>query len=360
MSDRLRLGFIGCGEIAARMAAAVPRSRHARHVMVMDARPELAQDLGATYGVPWTDRLEELLANPAVDAVYIAVPHHLHAPLTIQAIQAGKHVLVEKPIATALADADAMIAAARERGVRLSVNFAAQVDPSFQAARELIAQGAIGEVVGTRIVFRGDKAASYWAAGYSGRAPSDWRTKKAAAGGGVLVMNAIHDLNTMRFITGLDVARVYAEYDTYATPVEVEDFIAVTYRYTNGAIGTIEAGSAIRGRDPLKDVDRVYGTAGQLLLSEPMRFYTTNPGVGLPVGEWQELPIEPLNDDAQMTAMVDGFAGPIVAGGTPAVSADDGRAALAIVLAAYASGAEGGAVTLGDQDERVRGMETRA
>ena len=58
--------------------------------MVMDTRAELAQDLGERYGVPWTDRVEVLLANPAVDAVYIAVPHYLHAPLTIQAAEAGK------------------------------------------------------------------------------------------------------------------------------------------------------------------------------------------------------------------------------------------------------------------------------
>ncbi len=163
-----------------------------------------------------------------------------------------------------------MIAAARANGVWLSVNFHAQVDPLCQAARDLVAQGAIGQVVGTRIVFRGDKPASYWTSGYSGRVATDWRVKKATAGGGVLIMNAIHDLNTMRFITGLEAVRVYAEYGTFDTPVEVEDFIAVTYRYDNDAIGTIEAGSAIRGRDPLHDVDRIYGTAGQILLGEPL------------------------------------------------------------------------------------------
>ena len=171
--DRLRIGMIGCGEIAVRMATAIASSRHAQHVMVMDTQGALAQDLGEKHGVPWTDRADALLANPAVDAVYIAVPHHLHASLTIQAAEAGKHILVEKPIAITLPDAEGMIAAARANGVWLSVNFHAQVDPLCQAARNLVAQGAIGQVVGTRIVFRGDKPASYWAAGYSGRVPSD-------------------------------------------------------------------------------------------------------------------------------------------------------------------------------------------
>src|SRR3954469_22775268 len=115
--NRLRLGMIGCGEIAVRTAAAIASSQYAQHVMVMDTKAELAQDLGGAYGVPWTDQVVDLLANPEVDAVYIAVPHHLHAPLTIQAANAGKHILVEKPIATTLADGEAMIAATRDNGV---------------------------------------------------------------------------------------------------------------------------------------------------------------------------------------------------------------------------------------------------
>src|SRR5215204_5560942 len=291
---RLRIGMIGCGEIAVRMAAAIASSQHTQHTMVMDTQAGLAQDLGEQYGVPWTDRVDVLLANPAVDAVYIAVPHHLHASLTIQAAEAGKHILAEKPIAITLTDAEVMIAAAHANGVWLSVNFHAQVDPLCQAAKDLVAQGAIGRIVGTRIVYRGDKPASYWTSGYSGRIATDWRVRKATAGGGVLIMNAIHDLNTMRFITGLEAVRVYAEYGTFDTPVEVEDFIAVTYRYNSDAIGTIEAGSAIRGRDPLHDVDRIYGTAGQILLGDRLQIYTTADTAGLVTNQWQELPVTPM------------------------------------------------------------------
>src|SRR4051812_45513209 len=347
--DRLRIGLIGCGEIAVRTAAAIASSQHAEHVFVMDTQRDLARDLGETYGVPWTDRVEDVLANPAVDAVYIAVPHHLHAPLTIQAAQAGKHILVEKPIATTLADGHAMIAAARDNGVWLSVNFHAQVDPLCQTARQLISDGAIGQVIGTRIVFRGDKPSSYWTSGYSGRVPTDWRTKIATAAGGVLIMNGIHNLNTMRYATGLEVDRVYAEYGTFATPVEVEDLISITYRYRNGAIGSLEAGSVIRGRGAASEVDRIYGTDGQLTLSErgPLSIYTTVPASGFPAHAWSEIPLTPLTIDEHKSAMIDGFAGPILRGEKPAVSAEDGLAALAIVLGAYQSGAQGRPVHLG-------------
>src|SRR5947209_6197870 len=161
-------------------------------------------------------------------AVYIAVPHDLHAPLTVQAAQAGKHVLCEKPISTTLADADRMIAACAEAGVAFSIAFDAQITPAYQRLHDLIARGAIGEVIGTRIVALIDKPASYWSSGWSGRIATDWRVSKEKAGGGVMVMNSIHDINTVRYVTGLEAQRVYAESATFATPVEVEDYIVAT------------------------------------------------------------------------------------------------------------------------------------
>jgi predicted dehydrogenase len=159
-------------------------------------------------------------------------------------------------------------------------------------------------------------------------------------------MNTIHDLNTLRFITGLEVARVAAEYETFTTPVEVEDYIALTYRYANGAIGTLEAGSAIRGRDPLREVNRIYGDAGQLLFSNPARIFVSRAHEGLHAGEWQDLPASAGNKGGDRAAMIDGFAGAVLNGKPPLVQAEDGRAALQIALAAYQSGQEHRTVTL--------------
>lgn len=346
MPEKLRIGMIGCGEIAVQTARGIAAASHAEHVMVMDVDARVAKDLGDTYGVPSVTRVEDLLANPQVDAVYIAVPHYLHAPLTLQALRAGKPVLVEKPIATTLADADAMISTAREAGLPLSVAFHAQVDDGCRMVRGLIAEGAIGKVVGTRIVYRGDKPASYWSAGYSGRIQTDWRVSKAKAGGGALIMNTVHDLNTLRFLTGLEAVRVYSEYDTFATPVEVEDYIAVTCRYANGGIGTLEAGSAIRGRDPLGEVNRIYGTDGQITLGNPPRIYVNEARHGLKAGEWQDLGTPPRARGIDRTVIVDGFARAVLRGETPPVRGEDGRAALEIIVAAYQSGQEHRSVSL--------------
>jgi predicted dehydrogenase len=338
--------MIGCGEIAVQTAKGSAAAPSARHVMVMDVDARVAGDLGATYGVPHTTEVAALLANPEVDAVYIAVPHYLHAPIALEAIAAGKHVLVEKPIATTLEDADRMIAAARARGVTLSVAYLAQGDPELRRVRALIADGAIGRVLGTRIVLRTDKPETYWTGGFTGRIQTDWRSSKAKAGGGVLIMNTVHDLNTVRWLVGLEVVRVFAEYDTFMTAVEVEDYIALTYRYANRAIGTLEAGSAIRGRDPLREANRIYGQRGQIVLSSPVRVYLTEEAAGLAPGQWHELPAEPEDPTRGRGAAVEGFARAVIEGHPPPVAAEDGRAALEVIVAAYRSGQEGRPIDL--------------
>jgi predicted dehydrogenase len=329
--------MIGCGEIAVRTAAGIAASRHARHVMVMDVNAGIAEDLGTTYGVPWTTDVKVLLANPAVDAVYIAVPHSLHAPLAMQALEAGKHVLVEKPIATTLEDTAAMIAAGQRANRILSVAFDAQVNPESQHLRQLIANGAIGTVTGTRIVYRSDKPASYWQSGFTGRVQTDWRGSKRTAGGGVLVMNTIHDLNTIRYITGLEVTRIAAEIDTFATPVEVEDYVSATYRYDNGAIGSLEAGSALAGKDPSGERNRIYGDTGQILLTSPVRIFQRGTNG---TGEWRDLPPREETREQGRARIVDGFATAVLTGTTPPVTGADGWAALATALAAYQAAEE--------------------
>ena len=89
-SERLRIGIIGCGEIAAATAKGIQEAEHAEIAAAMDTNAAMAQDLARTYDVPWTTDAAELLARPDVDAVYIAVPHYLHAPLTVQAVRASQ------------------------------------------------------------------------------------------------------------------------------------------------------------------------------------------------------------------------------------------------------------------------------
>jgi len=346
LNKKFSFGFIGCGEIAVSAAEAIAKSELAEIGYAMDVVEALAQDFQEKYGPPATTRVDELLASD-VDGVYIATPHHLHAPLAIRAARAKKHIIVEKPIATTLKDADEMIAAARKNGVALSVAFLIRYREDIPYAKRLVAAGLIGEIMGTRVTYIGDKKPSYWTGGFSGRAKTDWRKSRQTAGGGVLIMNMVHNIDTMRYVTGLEAARVYAEYGTFITPVEVEDFLTATIRYHTGAIGSIFAGSAFSGRldQGERHPDRILGKEGQILLSSPLRLFSKK---GAPAGslwegspeieseKWQEIDTGPKVDCRQL--MMEDFVRAVKAGKEPPITGEDGRAALEIILAAYTSG----------------------
>ncbi|HWE63382.1 MAG TPA: Gfo/Idh/MocA family oxidoreductase [Chloroflexota bacterium] len=344
---RLRVGMIGCGDVGERSALGLRDAEHTELAGVMDVNEALAHALGEAFDVPWTCDLAELLARPDVDAVYVAVPNFLLASVVVQAAQAGKHVLCEKPMATSLTDADRMLAACAQAGVALGVAFEAQLTPEIQRLHELIASGAIGTVIGTRIIAMLDKPNTYWAQGYEHRTATDWRASKARAGGGMLITTHIHDINTVRYLTGLEARRIYAEYGTFVTPVEVEDLAFVTIRYDNGAIGSIEGSSCIKGNGMALDVGNyIYGTAGQVIQSDTLRIYTTLDVPGLPAETWHEIGKPHTNPEGRIRVM-EGFATAVLAGRPVPVSGHDGRAALEVALSAYQAGAQGRPVDVG-------------
>jgi predicted dehydrogenase len=341
----LRVGFIGCGEIAQAHARAVAEAENAKLTYAMDVNPEAARDIGERYQSPATTKVEELLASPEVDAVYISAPHHLHAPLTIEALRAGKHVMVEKPIATRLPDADQMVREAARHNRLLSVCFVSRFALTSELAREAIARGEIGEIIWVEINDMHLKQPSYWEQGVSGKArPTDWRGHKDRAGGGVLIMNSVHPIDLVRYLTGLEVDRVYAEYDTFLHPVQVEDAIAVLLRYSNGAIGTIQSATAAaagrEGQAPL----RIFGTKGQIALGAP---WAGKPAMSIFTVErnaWEHRE-PPAGKDAR-TRYVEHFARASFGEEELRVTGRDGYRALEVILAAYQAGADQEVITL--------------
>jgi len=218
---KLRFGIIGCGGAAMPVAEALAASPVAALTAAYDLNPALAQDVAKRFGARAHASLEALLADADVQAVYIAVPHSQLAPLAAQALRAGKHALVEKPLALSVAEAEALVALADAHGLGLGVNYDLRQSAQAQQARDLVRAGAIGEIFAVRIQTLIDKPASYWQAGYSGRWVSSWRASQAQAGGGVTLMNSSHQLDIVRFITGLEVARVSGEVGILATPPEL-------------------------------------------------------------------------------------------------------------------------------------------
>lgn len=336
-----RFGILGCGSACIPVCEAIAASPLMDLAAVYDVNLDLARDVSQRFQVPIMDSISELVMNPMVDAVYIAVPHYLLAPLTERALEADKHVLTEKPLGISLEEVDALITLAAERELALGVFYEMRYAPAHTSARELIQAGAIGRIVGVRIQTLIDKPLTYWQSGYIGRSNDPWRGIKAQAGGGVVLMNTSHLLDAVAYITGLSVTSVSAEIGTLVANVEVEDMATATLRFNNGAVGSIIAGAHINGAQN-EEYCCLYGTQGQLRLpdpygSDPLQLYVKRPWSNFAAGQWHSLPIKPV--PVYQLALED-FVQSVQLRKCVPISGQTARQVLAVVLAIYQSAAE--------------------
>jgi len=338
-SKPLRFGLIGCGEIAVANANAIRSAPNAIITAVTDVNETVARDMAKRFGVAYVKTVEELLTRSDVDAVVISVPHFLHAPLAIQAARAGKHVIVEKPMSTTLAEANKMIVAARESKVHLATLYCQRYLPYVQQAKALIEQGALGTILGNSIQIYIDKPTSYYTSGFTGRVATDWRLSKEKSGGGILIFNAVHYLDMVRYLTGLEVIRAYSDFGALDTPLETEDTLSATLRYANQAIGSVSASSVVRGSLVYAFTQvRIWGTDGQIILTEPDQhsFYSLRQIKGYRAGEWHSLGRSSTEGDRQ--EFITRFSEAILRGESPEMTPESACAIQAIVEAIYQSG----------------------
>ena len=336
-----RFGIVGCGSASIPVCEAIAVSPLTELAAVYDVNLDLARDISLRFQVPIMETLNELLTNTSVDAVYIAVPHHLLAPLTRQALEAGKHALTEKPLAISVEEADALIALATEQQLALGVFYEMRYAPAHALARELIQAGSIGNIIGVRIQTLIDKPLTYWQSGYTGRSVNPWRGIKAQAGGGVALMNTSHLLDAVGYVTGLVVTSVSAEIGTLVANVEVEDMVTATLRFNNGAVGSLMAGAHISGAHN-EEYCYLYGTHGQLRLpdpygSDPLRLYLKRAWGDFTAGQWHTLATQPIQ---VYQLAIEDFAQAVQSKQCVPIGGQAARQVLAIVLAIYQSAAE--------------------
>ena len=266
---------MGAGAIGQFDAREAVKSGVARIAGVFDVNHHVARELARSLSTRFYPSYQELLDSRQTEAVLLAVPHHLHKSMAIEAADRGKHVLVEKPMATTLEDADEMIACCNRNHVALTVNFSLRYLPRNQKAKDLIDQGALGDITGVQIIAHAFRERGYWIGGRS-HSPDDWRASREKSGAGVLFMNVCHVLDYVYSLTGLKATRVYGEYATLASPAEVEDIASVTCRFNNGGIGTISASTIMKGPDQIEE--RIWGTHGTLVLRpDGLSIYSTRP-----------------------------------------------------------------------------------
>lgn len=348
MTDQpLGIGLIGCGDIAPAHAKALAAATGAKLVVCMDVAEASASSLAAEFGIPYTTKLDELLARPEVEAVIVATPAFTHAEIVERAARAGKAVICEKPIAPDLAQADRLIGACARARVPLATCFPLRYLAGAKWTRELIAAGALGEIIAVRLSGLSEKQESYWTGGYSGRSPTEWRKSKTSSGGGVMITNLIHNIDLARALTGLEVTRAFGEAGTFCTNVEVEDLAFATLRYQNGAIGLVQASSCFFGRYDDWDVV-IVGRMGQARFDfwgNRAEAFLTEPAAGLPAREW----VKRERESSSLVEFHNDYAAAVRSGKTPPVTGEDGRKALEVVVAIYRSAETNRPVKLGSR-----------
>jgi predicted dehydrogenase len=254
----LRFGLIGCGRIARRHADLLARGdiEGAELAAVCDSDPERARAFGETYGVKACGSIAELLAMPEIDAVSVLTPSGLHPEHAIAAARAGKHVVVEKPMALRLADADAMIRACDEERVKLFVIKQNRFNVPVVKAREALERGRFGKLVLGTVRVRWSRDQAYYE-------QDDWRGTWALDGG-VLANQASHHIDLLEWFMG-PVTRVFATARTALAKIEAEDTAMATLEFANGALGVIEATTATRPKD-LEGSLSILGEKGSVVI----------------------------------------------------------------------------------------------
>lgn len=314
------IGIVGCGTIARRGHLPGFKAAGANIAAFASRTLASAEAAASEWGsgkvlADW----RELVALDEVEAVDVCTPNALHAEIAVAAARAGKHVLVEKPIAATLDQADAMVAAAREAGVILMTAHNVRYAAPMIAMRDEVAGGAIGDVVGVRAAF-GHGGPRAWAP------DSDWFFDPEQSGGGALIDLGIHVTDLLRAVVGDEVEQVSAVLRPGAF---VEDAAQVILRFSRGAIASMHISWIVEGGRDLEL--HLFGNEGSLHFT----------GSGPPLvrrGAGEPQPVAVPQDPPSLFA---DFLGAVASGSPPPVTGEDGRAALAIVDAAYRSAREG-------------------
>jgi predicted dehydrogenase len=332
VSAPVGIGVVGLGEIGqvhVRGFQSAPELARVR--AVTDIEPSLRQVTAAATGAAERATLAELLADERVDAISICVPHSLHREVALAAIAAGKHVLLEKPMALTVGECDEILDAAARAGVRVGVSHNQLFYPPHVRACQLVRSGALGRPLLLRMRL-----------GIGGKF-AGWRSDPAATGGGLLFDAGVHRFYMARALCG-EVCEVAAMAD--APRDRGEDLAVVLLRFASGALGVIEANYHCPP-GAFDDAIEICCASGMLYLSgceADFEGFRTGPALRRYDGAWHEEHVPCGGWEESVYASVQGFAGALAQGTAPPVDGREGRAVVELIERVYAlTGARGAA-----------------
>ncbi|MCY4581427.1 MAG: Gfo/Idh/MocA family oxidoreductase [Chloroflexi bacterium] len=324
-----------------KMAPAINEAEDASLAAVMSRDIGRAEAFAQKHGAATAyDDLDALLRDPAVDVVYIASPNALHAEQTVRAAGAGKHVIVEKPMALSVDDAQRMIEACDSAGVLLGVGFHLRAHEGHQRLRSLVTDGAVGQV---------SFAQASWCRGVRGQeAPPPrtglqaWWDDPSLIGAGAFMATGVHCADLLRYVLSDDVAEVSAVSD--ATPEKpLEELVTLAFRFTSGAIATLLTGR--RTPDYESNDVMVYGTLGRAGLRSSIEM-TQGGALAVRTDALTEDATYPEHPFALYTKQVCAFDAAVEGNGEPLATGLDGLRVVEITLAMVESARTGSRVSL--------------
>lgn len=329
----LKVAVIGCGSIA-RHRHLMEYAQHpeAKIVAVCDIVEERANETAEQYdAVPYVD-YKQLLEKETPDLVSVCLPNYLHAPVSIDALNAGAHVLCEKPMAISLEEADQMIQAAKENGKKLMIGHNQRFVSSHQKARTLIEQGDIGRVYSFRTAF-GHGGPEGWS--IDGK--DSWFFQKEKAFIGAMGDLGVHKADLIRYLLGQEIEDVAAFIESSAKENStVDDNAAFILRTEQGVIGTLAASWAYNAEEDNSTV--IYGEKGTIRLEDDPNYglivnYTNGENVFYELGQIQS------NESGGQTNthVIENFIDAVINDKDPLVNGDEGKKSLAVIIAALKS-----------------------
>jgi predicted dehydrogenase len=336
VSRPLGIGLVGLGQISrAHRAGYAQAGERARVVAVCDQDEALAAEVAGELGARAYTSLDDLLSDAEVAAVDLTLPHHVHFPAARAALSAGRHVLVEKPLAPSSEECRSLIEQARESRLTLGVAENTRFVAAYIAVERLLRAGTLGEPRLARTLISGSEVQRL-------RDTSLWKGRQAGSGGGTILDAGPHSFYLLRWLLG-ELATVRAFHHRLVAESEVDDHAVVAGRLASGALYSTEY--TFTAEIPWGERLELYGSEGSVIvdqLSQPPAIHYAGPSDR----EGHALTDVPYNPGGwkleSIAAGVLDFVDAIRAGRAPTVSGDDGLHGVLVAERAYESAAAGG------------------
>ncbi|KAH8651388.1 quinate utilization oxidoreductase QutH [Xylariales sp. PMI_506] len=341
------IGFSGL--IGVRHLDHVLKNPSTELVALIDPAP-VAKGMAEEKGIPYFASIGAMLQSPDVarpDAAIVCTPNHTHIPLALELVEAGIHVLVEKPLSTDAISGASLVLRAKEKGVQVLVGHHRRFNPYVVATKQAIESGLVGDITAMSALWTAYKPEPY----FTSDPKSAWRSSKKD-GGGVVLINLVHEIDILQYLFG-PIVRVHAEKTLTRRgdePDRAEEGAVMTMRFSNGIVGTMVLSDAVvsphffeagTGENPMLpvahrqsgeeiDVYRVFGTKGTLSVPD-----MTHWGYGTDAPNWTSeiIPTKiTIDDDPRppFERQLDHFIGVVRGSETPRCSGEEGLRAVVV------------------------------